>query len=194
MEELLQASASGMEQISDMVMNLKNFSRVDRQKVDNVNLNEGLDSALLIAKNTLKHKVEIAKNYGDLPPVQCSPSQINQVFLNLLVNAAQAIEDTGTITLTTVSKGDTVDIIIEDNGSGIPEDVLPHIFDPFYTTKDVGEGTGLGLSICYQIIEQHSGTIRAESEPGKGTRFIVSLPAAMNISIDSTDQAQAEAA
>ena len=173
--ELLQASSSGLDQIAEMVMSLKNFSRVDRKKVERFNLNEGVDSALLIAQNKLKHKVTVVKNYGDIPPVTCAPSQINQVFLNMLVNAAQAIKDQGTITITTVANGDHVDVIFEDTGSGIPDDVLPHIFDPFYTTKDVGEGTGLGLSICYQIIDQHGGTISVDSQPGVGTRFTISL-------------------
>ncbi len=159
-----------------MVLNLKDFSRLDRKKIDQVNLNEGLDSALMIAQNTLKHKAEVVKKYGDIPPVKCAPSQINQVFLNMLVNAAQAIEEWGTITLTTVAKRKHVEVVIEDDGQGIPEDILPNIFNPFYTTKDVGEGTGLGLAISYQIIEQHGGEISVESTIGKGTRFIISLP------------------
>ena len=182
MGELLQASVSGLDQISEMVLNLKDFSRLDRKKVDKVNLNDGLDSALMIAQNTLKHKVEVIKKYGDIPPIACALSQINQVFLNLLVNAAQAIEEWGMITLTTMAKGDHVEVTIEDDGSGIPTEALPHIFEPFFTTKDVGEGTGLGLAISYQIIEQHGGTISAQSEVGQGTRFTISLPAAVKSS------------
>ena len=188
MTELLQASVSGLDQISEMVLNLKDFSRLDRKRVDQVNLNDGLDSALMIAKNTLKHKVEIVKAYGELPPVACAPSQINQVFLNLLVNAAQAMPEQGVITLTTRARGNQVEIIIEDDGPGIPEDVLPHIFEPFYTTKDVGEGTGLGLAISYQIIEQHGGTLAAQSRVGHGARFTISLPAAANLSAGSTQE------
>src|SRR5262249_31248423 len=139
-------------------VNLKDFSRLDRKKVDKVNLHNGLDSALRIAHNMLKHKVDIVKNYGDIPLVTCMPSQLNQVFLNMLVNAAQAIDDRGTITLSTRTKGAYVEVSIEDNGKGIPDDVVPHIFEPFFTTKGVGEGTGLGLAICYQIVEQHGGT------------------------------------
>lgn len=176
MDQLLQASASGIDQISDLVINLKNFSRLDRKKVERVSLNEGLDSVLLIARNTLKHKIQIVKDYQDIPFVSCSPSQINQVLLNLIVNAAQAIEDQGTISLRTIDGGDYVEIIIEDNGKGIPEDVLPKIFDPFFTTKEIGEGTGLGLSIAFQIIQQHGGDISVESKVGQGTRFTISLP------------------
>ena len=188
MTELLQASVSGLDQIAEMVLNLKDFSRLDRKRVDRVNLNDGLDSALMIAKNSLKHKVEIVKQYGEIPAVACAPSQINQVFLNLLVNAAQAIPEQGVITLTTRTLGDQVEVIIEDDGPGIPEEVLPHIFEPFYTTKDVGQGTGLGLAISYQIIEQHGGTITAQSQIGHGARFTISLPAAADHSAGSTKE------
>ncbi len=181
MSELLKASVTDLDRIAEMVLNLKDFSRLDRKKVDRINLNEGLDSALMIAQNTLKHKCEVVKKYSDIPPVKCAPSQINQVFLNILVNASQAIEEWGTITLTTVAKRNCVEVIIEDDGQGIPEDVLPNIFNPFYTTKDVGEGTGLGLAICYQIIEQHSGDISVESTLGQGSRFIISLPLSSDV-------------
>ncbi len=181
MTELLQGSLTGLDRIAEMVLNLKDFSRLDRKKIDQVNLNEGLDSALMIAQNTLKHKAEVVKHYGDIPPVKCAPSQINQVFLNMLVNASQAIEDWGTITLTTTAKRHHVEVVIEDDGQGIPEDVLPNIFNPFYTTKDVGEGTGLGLAICYQILEQHGGEISVESTLGQGTRFVISLPLASHV-------------
>ncbi|MDH3600439.1 MAG: ATP-binding protein [Candidatus Tectomicrobia bacterium] len=174
--ELLQASISGLDQISEMVLNMKNFSRLDRKKVDQVNLNDGLESALTIAQNKLKYKVDVVKNYGEIPTITCAPSQINQVFLNLLVNAAQSMEDRGTITLTTLAKGDHVEVRVEDDGQGIPADAMTHIFDPFFTTKDVGEGTGLGLAISYRIIEQHNGAITVESEAGRGACFTISLP------------------
>lgn len=174
--ELLKASLSGLDQIADMVLNLKDFSRLDRKKIDHFDLNKGLDNALMIAQNSLKHKITINKQYGDIPEIPCAPSQINQVFLNMLINASQAINEQGTITLTTVATDDGVAVKIADDGQGIPADVLPHIFDPFYTTKDVGEGTGLGLSISYQIIEQHGGTITVESEVGTGTCLTIALP------------------
>ena len=187
MRELLRDNISGLDQIAELVSNLKNFSRLDRQKVASVDLNEGLDSVLIIARNELKYKVEVIRNFSNIPHVRCSPSQINQVFLNLIVNAAQAIEQQGTITLSTRQEGDFIRIDIEDTGSGIPPEVMPHIFDPFYTTKDVGEGTGLGLSIAYQIVQQHGGSIHAESELGQGTKFIIRLPIASTIVDDNTD-------
>lgn len=187
MEELLQASVSGLDQIAEMVLNLKDFSRLDRKKIDKVNLNDGLDSSLMIAKNTLKHKVQVIKEYDDIPVVACAPSQINQVFLNILVNAAHAIADEGTITLTTRAIGDQVEVMIKDDGPGIPEEVLPHIFDPFFTTKDVGEGTGLGLAISHQIIEQHGGTLSVQSKVGNGTCFTISLPVVAQISASGSE-------
>lgn len=176
LDELLKGSLNGLDQIAELVVNLKNFSRVDRKKTENVSLNQSLDSTLVIAKNAIKYKAEVVKHYGNIPAVSCAPSQINQVFLNLLVNAAQAIDEQGTITLTTTKRGEFVDVIVEDTGKGIPADVLPKIFDPFFTTKPVGEGTGLGLAIAYQIVEQHGGSIKVDSTVGKGTRFTVSLP------------------
>jgi len=167
----------GIEQISDIVVNLRNFSRLDRSKVANFNLNEGIESALILAKHELK-KHTVQKEYGDLPLISCSPSQINQVFLNLVNNASQAIAaDKGVITVRSRPDGDShVVVEVEDNGKGIPPEILPRIFDPFFTTKDVGKGTGLGLSISYKIIEQHGGTIKVDSTVGVGTRFTVRLP------------------
>jgi signal transduction histidine kinase len=166
----------GIEQITEIVTSLKNFSRIDRSKVSRFSLNEGLDSALVIARNLVKTKTVI-KNYGDIPPVECSPSQINQVFLNLITNAAQAIPDkSGTITLRTSRSGDQVKVEVADNGHGIPKDVLPKIFDPFFTTKEIGQGTGLGLSIAYKIVSEHGGKISVRSELDKGTVFTVLLP------------------
>lgn len=175
-EILLDGSISGLDQISNMVKSLKDFSRLDQQKVENSDLNKGLDSVLVIANNVLKDKVEVVKNYGEIPLVSCSPSQLNQVFLNLIVNAVQAIEKKGTIILRTFRKDNHVNVLVEDDGKGIPEDILPHIFDPFFTTKDIGQGTGLGLSIAYKIVQQHGGTITVDSEVNKGARFTVSIP------------------
>lgn len=176
MEVLLDGSLSGLDQISDMVKSLKDFSRLDQRKVENSDLNKNLDSVLVIANNTLKGKVEVIKHYGNIPLISCSPSQLNQVFLNLIVNAAQAIENHGAITIETFVEDDLVHIVVEDNGKGIPSDVLPRIFDPFFTTKEIGKGTGLGLSIAYKIVEQHGGNIKVKSEVNKGTQFIVSIP------------------
>lgn len=169
----------GIEQISEIVLNLKNFSRLDRSKVSSFNLNEGLDSALILAKHELKH-LSVKKHFNDIPAITCSPSQLNQVFLNLINNAAQAIESgSGEITLATRMEGaDHVAVEIADNGKGIPPEIMSKIFDPFFTTKAVGKGTGLGLSISYKIIEQHGGSISVDSTVGQGTRFTIVLPLA----------------
>ena len=167
----------GTGQMAEIVGNLKDFSRLDRSKVASFNLNDGLASTLLLAKHLLK-SVQIERQFGDIPAIVCSPSQINQVFLNLITNAAQAMEGgQGTITLTTRADGDGVAVEVLDTGKGIPSDVMPKIFDPFFSTKEIGKGTGLGLSISYKIIQQHGGRITVESEPGHGTRFTVVLPA-----------------
>ena len=168
----------GIDRISEIVMNLKNFSRLDRALAADVDINECLDSALLLARNVLKNRVEVVRQYGELPRIACMPSQINQVFLNLLTNAAQAIEDRGRILVKTEADAAWLRVTVQDTGKGIPADVLPKIFDPFFTTKAVGQGTGLGLSISYEIIKQHGGDIRVTSQPGKGARFTVQLPVA----------------
>jgi len=177
LEALASDGLHGIGQISEIVGNLKNFSRLDRSKVASFNLNEGLDSTLAIARHELKHHV-VKKHYGDIPPITCSPSQVNQVFLNLINNAAQAIgPGQGEIRITTRRDGaEHVAVEVADNGKGIPPEVLPRIFDPFFTTKDVGKGTGLGLSIVYKIVEQHGGSISVDSTVGVGTRFTVVLP------------------
>jgi signal transduction histidine kinase len=177
LQALAKDGLHGIGQISEIVANLKNFSRLDRSKVASFNLNEGLDSTLMIARHELKHHA-VKKNYGNIPPITCSPSQINQVFLNLINNAAQAtVAGKGVIQLTTRREGaGHVAVEVADNGKGIPPEVLPKIFDPFFTTKEVGKGTGLGLSIVYKIVEQHGGKISVDSTVGVGTRFTVVLP------------------
>jgi two-component system NtrC family sensor kinase len=166
----------GTGQMAEIVGNLKDFSRLDRSKVTNFNLNEGLNSTLLLAKHLLK-SVSVDKQFGDIPAIICSPSQINQVFLNLVTNAAQAMDDRqGTLTLITRNENGGVAVEVADNGKGIPPEVLPKIFDPFFSTKEVGKGTGLGLSISYKIVEQHGGRITVESQLGIGTQFTVWLP------------------
>ena len=166
----------GTGQMAEIVGNLKDFSRLDRSKVTSFNLNEGLNSTLLLAKHLLK-AVTVNKTFGEIAPIVCSPSQINQVFLNLITNAAQAMGDRpGAITLTTRNDGDGVAVEVADNGSGIAPEVLPKIFDPFLSTKEIGKGTGLGLSISYKIVQQHGGRIDVESTVGSGTRFTVWLP------------------
>ena len=184
----------GVDQISELVMNLKNFSRLDRAAADDVDLNECLDSAVLLARNVLKGRVEVVRQYGTLPRISCMPSQLNQVFLNMLSNAAQAIEGPGRILLKTEAEGGWLKVSVQDTGKGIPADVLPRIFDPFFTTKPVGQGTGLGLSISYQIVQQHGGDIRVTSQPGKGTRFTVRLPLAAAPENPASPTSQGEAA
>jgi signal transduction histidine kinase len=168
----------GIEQISEIILNLKDFSRLDRSKVSRFDLNEGLESTLVIARNLVKHKT-VKRELGQIPLIECSPSQVNQVFLNLITNAAQATRDdhSGEIAVrSSVAPNGYVRVEISDNGHGIPDNVLPKIFDPFFTTKDVGQGTGLGLSIAYKIVQEHGGRIEVRSKVGQGTTFSVLLP------------------
>jgi signal transduction histidine kinase len=169
----------GIDQIAELVSNLKNFSRLDRSKVASFNVNEGVQATLLIAKSNLR-KVDVERRLGDVPSITCSPSQVNQVLLNLVTNSAQAMDKPrGRIVITTRrAGGDAVAIDVEDNGRGIAPDALPRIFDPFYTTKEVGKGTGLGLSIAYKIVSQHGGRIDVRSTEGEGTTVTVVLPVA----------------
>ena len=174
---LIQDSVEGLEQLSDMAQGLKDFSRLDRAPVAKYNVNDGLDKTLLIVKNALKRKVTVHKHYGEIPEITCAPSQINQIFLNLISNAGQAIEDTGDVVITTKAIDDhKISVSIADTGCGIPDEILAKIRDPFFTTKDVGVGTGLGLSIVEKIVSAHSGELRIKSEVGKGSAFTVILP------------------
>src|SRR3970282_401879 len=145
-------------------MGLKNFSRLDQAMTDSRSVNECINSSLLIAKSTLKNRIEVIKQLGDIPKISCAPSQINQVLLNLFTNASQAIEGEGKMLVKTWADDRNVHISVQDSGKGMPAEVVAKIFDPFFTTKPVGEGTGLGLSISFQIIEQHGGRIRVASE------------------------------
>ena len=166
----------GTGEMAEIVGNLKDFSRLDRSKVTSFNLNDGLASSLGLARHMLK-SITVNRQFGDIPPITCAPSQINQVFLNLITNAVQALPPAnGAITLATRAQAEGVVVEVADNGKGIPPDVLPKIFDPFFTTKEAGKGTGLGLSISYKIVEQHGGRIKVDSEVGKGTKFTLWLP------------------
>jgi two-component system NtrC family sensor kinase len=180
MATLLRDGIHGIEQISEIVLNLKNFSRLDRAKVAEFSVQAGLDSTLLLARHLLKGKVEIRKEYGAVPSITGSPSQINQVFLNIITNAVQAMPERAEpnlITLRTAMENDrTVRVEIQDNGSGIPQDVVSKIFDPFFTTKPIGQGTGMGLSISFKIIQEHGGRIAVDTELGIGTVFTILLP------------------
>ena len=176
MKTLFGDTAFGLEQISELVLGLKDFSRLDQAHADNVSLNDCVNNALLIARNAIKDKVEIIQQLGDIPKISCAPSQINQVLLNLFINAAQAIAGSGKVFIKTWADATSVYVSVQDTGRGIAPDDLKKIFDPFFTTKPVGEGTGLGLSISWQIIQQHGGRIRVASEVGRGTRFVIVLP------------------
>jgi len=173
---LINESKEGLDRVKKIVQDLKDFSHVDESEWQYADLHKGLDSTLNMVNNEIRYKAEVIKRYGNIPEIQCLSSQINQVFMNLLVNAVHAIESHGTITITTNLKEGGVLIEIEDNGTGIPKDKLPRIFEPFFTTKPVGSGTGLGLSLSYNIINKHDGKITVESEPGKGTKFQIWLP------------------
>lgn len=186
----------GTIRIQEIVKSLRNFSRLDEDGMKIADIHEGIDSTLLILQNRLKSKIDrpeirIIKNYGNLPPLKCYPGQLNQVFMNLLVNAIDALDEAAsqcskqeheanpaTITITSeMQSKHSVSIVIADNGTGIPASIQAKLFDPFFTTKPVGQGTGLGLSISYQVItERHKGTIQCISELGQGTQFCITLP------------------
>ncbi len=198
--KLLNSMKLGTERIRQIVVSLRNFSRMDEAEVKEVNIHDGLDSTLMILQHQLKAKpdhlpIAIEKEYGDLPLVECFAGQLNQVFMNLISNAIDALEDLrhGDPNVETVTKPtiwiktrlmsdrsthkQAVQICIADNGLGIPADIQPKLFDPFFTTKSVGKGTGLGLSISYQIItEKHFGSLKCFSEPGQPTQFIIEIP------------------
>jgi signal transduction histidine kinase len=183
--QLISESRQGMARVAKIVSDLKDFAHAENQEWLWTDLNSGLDSTLNIVWNEMKYHCTLSKAYGDLPKVYCMASQVNQVFLNLLVNAAQAIPEKGEITVRTGQTGDEVFIAISDTGSGIPAETLLRIFEPFFTTKPVGKGTGLGLAISYDIVQKHKGRIEVESTVGKGTTFTVWLP------VDQPDEAAA---
>ena len=175
--DLIQESSSGAVRVRDIVLNLKEFSHSGHEEKRAANLNEGLESTISIVWNELKYKVKLEKNYGEIPKVLCFPQEVNQVFMNLLVNAGQAIEDSGEIKVRTYEEQKYVCVDIADTGKGMTPEVQKRIFEPFFTTKDIGEGTGLGLSMSYQIIvEKHDGQLLVNSKEGAGTTFTIKLP------------------
>lgn len=175
---LIRESKDGIGRVTQIVKDLKNFSRVDNdEQWQWANLQQGIDSTLNIVASELKHKADVIKHYQPLPEIECLASQINQVVMNLVINAAQAMgPERGTITLSNGVEGDRVWLEVADNGCGIAPQSLQKIFDPFFTTKPVGEGTGLGLSLSYGIVKKHHGDISVSSEVGRGTTFRVVLP------------------
>jgi signal transduction histidine kinase len=174
--DMVDESLDGAERVKKIVQDLKSFSRLDESELKPADINEGLESTLHIVWNDLKYKATVRKEYGDIPLTVCNLGQLNQVFVNLLINAAQAIETKGEILVKTTSNNDHITITIADTGIGIAADKVGRVFEPFYTTKEVGRGTGLGLSIAYDIVKKHKGEIWAESEVGKGTTFTISIP------------------
>lgn len=173
---LIKESEEGIERIKKMVMDLKNFAHPGKSKPEYVNINDNIDSTLNIVWNEIKYKATVDKEYSDLPDVLCHPQQLNQIFMNILVNAAQAIEKNGKITIKTSADKNNVTVQVSDTGTGIPEEIISKIYDPFFTTKDVGKGTGLGLNMAYNIIKKHNGTINVESKIGEGTTFYIKIP------------------
>ncbi|NMM27636.1 MAG: PAS domain S-box protein [Glaciimonas sp.] len=173
---LLTESLDGLQRVKRIVQDLKDFSHVDESERQWADLEMGLESTLRVVWNELKYKAEVIKEYGAIPHIECYPSQLNQVFMNLLVNASHAIEDHGRITIRTGQEGENVWVEIEDSGKGIQPEHLGRIFEPFFTTKPVGKGTGLGLSLSYGIVQKHGGRIEVKSEPGKGSIFKIVLP------------------
>jgi len=174
---LLAESQEGISRVRKIIQDLREFSRAGHAETwTRADLHAGLDSTINIVWNDLKYKVELIKHYGELPLIDCLPSQLNQVFMNILVNAGHAIEGRGQITLVTRADAEFVYVEVSDTGKGIAPEHLPRVFEPFFTTKPVGKGTGLGLSISYGIVRKHNGEIDVRSEPGIGTTFVIKLP------------------
>ena len=166
----------GLQRVKQIVQDLKDFSRIGNAEWTTANIEKGLESTINVAWNELKYKADVVREYAGIPEVECIPSQLNQVFMNLLVNAAHSIRERGRITVRTNETENDVRIEVSDTGCGIPSENLQRIFDPFYTTKPVGSGTGLGLSLSYGIVQKHGGRIEVESRVGEGSTFRVILP------------------
>jgi len=178
LDKIISESQDGTQRVKSIVQNLRDFSHVDKGEFKFADINQGIESTLNIVWNELKYKAEVIKEYGDIPQIECLPQQLNQVFMNLLLNAAQAITTHGQIKIKTYRESKNIIIEISDTGIGIPKDNIARIFEPFFTTKEVGKGTGLGLSVAYGIVQKHNGKIEVESEVNKGTTFRVILPCA----------------
>ncbi len=175
---LIGGTSEGVERIKKIVQDLRLFSRPDTGKFEKINITECIESTLSIIYNEIKYKAQLVKEYGEIPLVVGNSRQLSQVFMNILINGAQSIDKYGAITIRTLTREGTVVVEITDTGSGIPEEKIPNIFQPFFSTKPEGKGTGLGLSIVQGIVEKHKGTIEVISAVGKGTMFRVVLPAA----------------
>jgi signal transduction histidine kinase len=178
MKSLIAESLDGTGRVQKIVQDLKSFSRIDTVEHSFVDINACLESTINIVWNEIKYKATLQRDFGDLPLIKCHPQQLNQVFMNLLINAGHAIDKEGTISVRSRHEAGLIQIAISDTGCGIPEEIRARIFEPFFTTKEVGKGTGLGLSISYDIVKKHGGEIRLASEVGKGTTFTVLVPVA----------------
>ena len=176
MTEMIERSGVGADRMKKIIQDLKTFSRLDAAEFAGADINDAIETTLNIMHNEYKNRIEIKKEFGDLPLVDCYIAKLNQVFMNLIVNACHAIEGKGEIKIITGTQNGSVNIEISDTGSGIPEEVIEKIFDPFFTTKPIGKGTGLGLSISYGIVKQHKGEIDVKSRPGEGTAFTIKIP------------------
>jgi two-component system, NtrC family, sensor kinase len=175
LDEVCRNNDTATDRIMKIVRSLRNFARLDEAERKKVNIHEGIESTITLLRHQLKNRIRIVKDFADVPEIECFPNQLNQVFMNILVNAAQAIQERGTITVRTFREDDKVKISITDTGVGIPPEHLSKVFDPGFTTKGVGVGTGLGLALCYKIVEDHHGTIEVDSS-SKGTTFTITLP------------------
>ncbi len=181
-EQLLSGISDGASRTAEIVKGLRIFSRLDEDDIKRADINEGMDSTLVISNNLLNNLITIDKSYGNLPLIECYPGKLNQVFLNMISNAVYAVKkkfgdkEGGVITIKTFRDDQFINIVIGDNGMGMDENTKKRLFEPFFTTKDVGEGTGLGLSIAYNTINKHNGQIVIDSEPGVGTSFTIKLP------------------
>jgi signal transduction histidine kinase len=167
---------NGTRRVTAIVRSLRNFARMDESAAERVDLHDGLEDTLMLVYHDIKNRIEVVRNYGDIPPVCCRRSRLNQVFLNILTNAQQAIPERGRIEISTARVGAEVHVTIADSGVGIPPQNLERIFAAGFTTKQVGQGTGLGLSISQQIVAEHGGRIEVRSTPGQGSAFTVVLP------------------
>ncbi|WP_173179331.1 ATP-binding protein [Desulfosarcina ovata] len=173
---VLQETMEGIDRVANIVADLKNFAHMDSDRLEWASVNEVIDSTLNVVWNELKYKTEVVKDLSQVPRIQCYPQRLGQAIMNLLINAGQAIEKKGTVRIMTRAEGDHVKICISDTGCGIPEEHLKKIYDPFFTTKDVGQGTGLGLNIVYNIVKKHQGIVEVESAPAQGTTFTLTMP------------------
>ena len=175
MQEINQIDREAVQRISNIVVSLKKFVRLDEAELQEADINKELDLTLELIRHETKNRIEVVKNYGKLPLIKCYPNMLNQVFTNILVNACQAIEGNGRITISTSYEAETLTVSIKDTGKGIPQDEISKIFTAGYTTKGVGVGTGLGLAISAKIIEKHNGKIIVNSALGHGSEFVITI-------------------